>query len=113
MKWILYGPPVSPRAIKLTGRVNHCIGTRKPQVQEVQVEEEADKSIITAYLGPRDVFEENSAKACKGVMVPLAVFKTVKLSRPVLGQSLFDGSVSPPAKRCCSKRTVEALERGG
>lgn len=92
VQWKVYGPPLG-RKVRISSEVGYCIGSEKPRIKAVHVVEKAQRVLLTAMLTVVKV----GRGGCAGVS--LGVQKVVRLERPLGGRALYDGSLSPPAKR--------------
>lgn len=86
-----------PRAVKIVGEVDYCVGAPEPRMQDATVTSDAEKIYIKALLSnPADTVQDDKS-LCAGVV--RAVYKTVMLDRDISESVLFDAGHDPPIER--------------
>lgn len=91
--WKIYGPP-SEKTVQIISEVGYCVGTNKPRIARVRIEERPRKVLLTAFLTVVPIEHE---KGCADVR--LGVHRFVHLKDPVGDRALYDASFSPAKLR--------------
>lgn len=85
------------REVRIVGQEGYCEGRPKPRITDVITQYEGERVYMTAMLREPPESSAEKDELCLGV--ELAIYKTVKLDRPVKDSVLYDASLDPPEQR--------------
>lgn len=87
----------SADTLRIVSQVGYCVGEFEPEIAQVKVNESERVIRITVEAQVTHVRERERDVACLGAARPL--YRNVRLSRPLEGRTVLDGSVDPPKQR--------------
>jgi hypothetical protein len=87
----------APDTLRIISHVEYCVGEPEPTIARVDISYSAHAVVITVeakIAGPKQSERE---VACLGAARPL--YRNIKLSQPLEGRAVLDGSFDPPKRR--------------
>lgn len=96
VSWKL-GANKTGKTIHLSSVVTYCAGSAKPRIQRTDVAEHRDSAVITVFVRFPRHKKSGGEESCADI--GLGLQEVLTLRRPITGQTLYDGSTHPPARR--------------